>query len=198
MLTFKNRKTLIINIHLTNQVDNACFLATRAAQTMSVLRATICCKHYRLIKLIPQHPANKRKPGVAPLRASNVCDDGNFSSPKECALAPAPDRMLAYGGMSKGRLWRFFPSAEVFGTFCVKKYSKNDNKKNIQQQVKGKSYWRTQDLYLFPFLMSSQEASLNFLHWALSSSDILNLTPFCCRTKNPQAKLADDCNWMTF
>ena len=104
MLTFKNRKTLIINIHLTNQVDNACFLATRAAQTMSVLRATICCKHYRLIKLIPQHPANKRKPGVAPLRASNVCDDGNFSSPKECALAPAPDRMLAYGGMSKGRL----------------------------------------------------------------------------------------------
>ncbi|MBP3408019.1 MAG: hypothetical protein J6K83_02635, partial [Bacteroidaceae bacterium] len=39
------------------QVDNACFLATRAAQTMSVLRATICCKHYRLIKLIPQHPA---------------------------------------------------------------------------------------------------------------------------------------------
>ena len=138
MLTFKNRKTLIINIHLTNQVDNACFLATRAAQTMSVLRATICCKHYRLIKLIPQHPANKRKPEVAPLRASNVCDDGNFSSPKECALAPAPDRMLAYGGMSKGRLWRFFPSAEVFGTFCVKKYSKNDNNKNTRQQIKGK------------------------------------------------------------
>ena len=128
MLTFKNRKTLIINIHLTNQVDNACFLATRAAQTMSVLRATICCKHYRLIKLIPQHPANKRKPGVAPLRASNVCDDGNFSSPKECALAPAPDWMHTYGGMSKGCLRRFFPSAEVFGTFCVKKYSKNDNK----------------------------------------------------------------------
>jgi hypothetical protein len=61
MLTFKNRKTLIINIHLTNQVDNACFLATRAAQTMSVLRATICCKHYRLIKLIPQHPAKQAK-----------------------------------------------------------------------------------------------------------------------------------------
>ena len=88
----------------------------------------------------PQHPANKRKPGVAPLRASNVCDDGNFSSPKECALAPAPDRVLTYGGMSKGCLRRFFPSAEVFGTFCVKKYSKNDNKKNIRQQVKGKSY----------------------------------------------------------
>ena len=102
MLTFKNRKTLIINIHLTNQVDNACFLATRAAQTMSVLRATICCKHYRLIKLIPQHPANKRKPGVAPLRASNVCDDGNFSSPKECALAPVPDRMLAHAARAKG------------------------------------------------------------------------------------------------
>ena len=25
---------------------------------------------------------------MAPLRASNVCDDGSFSSPKECALAP--------------------------------------------------------------------------------------------------------------
>ena len=26
---------------------------------------------------------------MAPLRASNVCDDGSFSSPKECALAPS-------------------------------------------------------------------------------------------------------------
>ena len=173
MLTFKNRKTLIINIHLTNQVDNACFLATRAAQTMSVLRATICCKHYRLIKLIPQHPANKRKPGVAPLRASNVCDDGNFSSPKECALAPAPDRMLAYGGMSKGRLWRFFPSAEVFGTFCVKKYSKNDNKKNIQQQVKGKSYWRTQDWCLSPFLCHHKKHHSTFYVEPIKSSTLL-------------------------
>ena len=50
-----------------------------------------------------------------------------------------PDRMLAQGGMSKGRLRRFFPSAEVFGTFCVKKYSKNDNKKNKRQQIKGKT-----------------------------------------------------------
>ena len=31
--------------------------------------------------------------------------------------------------MSKGCLRRFFPSAEVFGTFCVKKYSKNDKRK---------------------------------------------------------------------
>ena len=95
MLTFKNRKTLIINIHLTNQVDNACFLATRAAQTMSVLRATICCKHYRLIKLIPQHPANKRKPGVASKRptecspmvawAKGACDDF-FRVPKFLVL----------------------------------------------------------------------------------------------------------------
>ena len=69
---------------------------------------------------------------------STACDDGNFSSPKECALAPVPDRMHTYGGMSKGCLRRFFPSAEVFGTFCVKKYSKNDNRKNIRQQVKGK------------------------------------------------------------
>ena len=102
MLTFKNRKALIINIRLTNQVDNACFLATRAAQTMSVLRATICCKHYRLIKLIPQHPATDGEAVMAPLRASNVCDDGNFSSPKECALAPVPDRMLAHVARAKG------------------------------------------------------------------------------------------------
>ena len=140
MLTFKNRKTLIINIHLTNQVDNACFLATRAAQTMSVLRATICCKHYRLIKLIPEHPANKRKPGVAPLLRSNVCEDGNFSSPKECALAPVPDRMLAHAARAKGTCevlckrtktklvwilqraqpilaWQIFPCAGLFGPF---------------------------------------------------------------------------------
>ena len=45
---------------------------------------------------------NKRKPWVAPLRASNVCDDGNFSSPKECALAPVPDRMLAHAARAKG------------------------------------------------------------------------------------------------
>jgi len=81
MLTFKNRKTLIINIHLTNQVDNACFLATRAAQTMSVLRATICCKHYRLIKLIPQHPAKQAK----------------AMSGKQ-----VPDRMLAHAARAKG------------------------------------------------------------------------------------------------
>ena len=49
----------------------------------------------------PQHPATDGEAVMAPLRASNVCDDGNFSSPKECALAPAPDRMLTYGGMSK-------------------------------------------------------------------------------------------------
>ena len=29
----------------------------------------------------------KRKVQATPLRASNVCDDGSFSSPKECALA---------------------------------------------------------------------------------------------------------------
>jgi hypothetical protein len=81
MLTFKNRKTLIINIHLTNQVDNACFLATRAAQTMFVLRATICCKHYRLIKLIPQHPAKQAK----------------AMSGKQ-----VPDRMLAHAARAKG------------------------------------------------------------------------------------------------
>ena len=39
---------------------------------------------------------------MAPLRASNVCDDGNFSSPKECALAPVPDRMLAHAARAKG------------------------------------------------------------------------------------------------
>ena len=82
MLTFKNRKALIINIRLTtNQVDNACFLATRAAQTMSVLRATICCKHYRLIKLIPQHPAKQAK----------------AMSGKQ-----VPDRMLAHAARAKG------------------------------------------------------------------------------------------------
>ena len=36
------------------------------------------------------------------MRASNVCDDGNFSSPKECALAPVPDRMLAHAARAKG------------------------------------------------------------------------------------------------
>ena len=44
---------------------------------------------------------------------------------------------------SPGRL--FFQRAEVFSTFCVKKYSKNDNKKNIQQQVKGKFCFRIHD-----------------------------------------------------
>ena len=56
-------------------------------------------------------------------------------------------RMLAYGGMSKGRLRRFFPSAEVFGTFCVKKYSKNDNWKNKRQLIKGKLYWRIENTH---------------------------------------------------
>ena len=37
----------------------------------------------------PQHPATDGEAVMTPLRASNVCDDGNFSSPKECALAPA-------------------------------------------------------------------------------------------------------------
>ena len=104
------------------------FIAQRLAAVIPIITGTVkkhnggpvCCRplceaclkisaginyfQYSRANQGPQHPANKRKPGVAPLRASNVCDDGNFSSPKECALAPAPDRMLAYGGMSKGRL----------------------------------------------------------------------------------------------
>ncbi|MBQ3243774.1 MAG: hypothetical protein IJB01_04130, partial [Bacteroidaceae bacterium] len=30
-----------------------------------------------------------QKVQAAPLRASNVCDEGNFSFPEECALAPS-------------------------------------------------------------------------------------------------------------
>jgi len=48
---------------------------------------TIACK--RVTEGVPQHPKIKQKVQAAPLRASNVCDEGNFSFPEECALAPS-------------------------------------------------------------------------------------------------------------
>ena len=38
---------------------------------------------------------------VAPLRVSNVCDDGNFSSPKECVSAPQPTEVCCLRFVSK-------------------------------------------------------------------------------------------------
>ncbi|MBQ3243830.1 MAG: hypothetical protein IJB01_04420, partial [Bacteroidaceae bacterium] len=48
---------------------------------------TVACK--RVTEGVPQHPKIKQKVQAAPLRASNVCDEGNFSFPEECALAPS-------------------------------------------------------------------------------------------------------------
>ena len=59
--------------------------------------------------------------------------------------------LLATREQSFIRLVNFVPGP--FAYFSVMKSMwQNDNKKNIQQQVKGKSYWRTQDWCLSPFL----------------------------------------------
>ena len=59
--------------------------------------------------------------------------------------------LLATREQSFIRLVNFVPGP--FAYFSVMKSMwQNDNKKNIQQQVKGKSYWRTQDRCLSPFL----------------------------------------------
>ena len=58
----------------------------------------MCCTRFVTYKqacvtlvgnIFPQHPKIKQKVQAAPLRASNVCDEGNFSFPEECALAPS-------------------------------------------------------------------------------------------------------------
>ena len=73
--------------------------------------------------------------------------------------------LLATREQSFIRLVNFVPGP--FAYFSVMKSMwQNDNKKNIQQQVKGKSYWRTQDWCLSPFLCHHKKHSLNFLRWA--------------------------------
>ena len=41
-----------------------------------------------------------------------------FCIAKACSDEQAPDWGLAVCGVNKGRLWRFFPCAEFFATFC--------------------------------------------------------------------------------
>ena len=88
---------------------------------------------------------------AAPLRASNVCDDGSFSSPKECASALSRPRDVALRLLSKRLLWLILP---VPGALVLSRYERtwqNDNKKNIRYHVKGKNCRQIKvDLFVTP------------------------------------------------
>ena len=67
---------------------------------------TVACK--RVTEGITQHPKIKQKVQAAPLRASTVCDEGNFSFPEECALAPSlTERCRLRLLNQKGGDWNF-------------------------------------------------------------------------------------------
>ena len=126
---------------------------------------------------------------MAPLRASNVCDDGNFSSPKECALAPVPDRMLAHAARAKGAcddfsvcraFWSFWaPKGHDITTTkriydcrlrvsCIKEYKRLFNVLSVLKRYspyslqvsRGKGYYATKEDTMSPPLSHNSPSGI--------------------------------------
>ena len=68
---------------------------------------------------------------AAPLRASNVCDDGSFSSPKECASALSQPRDVACDSWAKG-CYDWFCRCRGFSFFWPSKEHKRKTWRKIQ------------------------------------------------------------------
>ena len=70
---------------------------------------------------------------AAPLRASNVCDDGSFSSPKECALAPFSTKGYCPATPEQRKGGLDFRCAGAFRSF--------GRQKNIKERLEEKYKW---------------------------------------------------------